>query len=163
MKLIVILFLFVGGIVNSQNTMSLNADTTSPKATIADAAWMTGHWKGEAFGGITEEIWSPPSAGSMMFVFRLIVDGEVNFYEIGHIREVDNTLAFELKHFDKELKGWEEKEEVQRFKLIKIADNRLYFDGFTFERLGHDEINIYGLIHQDDGSVAEVKFNYKRQ
>jgi hypothetical protein len=79
MKSIVILFLFLGGIANGQNTMSLNANTTSPKATIAEAAWMTGHWKGEAFGGITEEIWSPPSAGSMMFVFRLIVDGEVNW------------------------------------------------------------------------------------
>jgi len=71
--------------------------------------------------------------------------------------------VFELKHFDKELKGWEEKEEVQRFKLIKVAENRLYFDGFTFEKISPNEINIYGLIHQNDGTAEEVKFNYKRQ
>ena len=163
MKLLVVLFLFFGGIAQGQNTMSLEKDATSPRATIAEVKWMTGHWKGEAFGGITEEIWSPPNAGSMMFVFRLISEGEVNFYEIGHIREVDSTLVFELKHFDKELKGWEEKEEVQRFKLIKVAENRLYFDGFTFEKISPNEINIYGLIHQNDGTAEEVKFNYKRQ
>lgn len=163
MKLLVVLFLFFGGIAQAQNTMSLEKDATSPNATIAEVKWMTGHWKGEAFGGITEEIWSPPNAGSMMFVFRLIFEGEVNFYEIGHIREVDSTLVFELKHFDKELKGWEEKEEVQRFKLIKVAENRLYFEGFTFEKISPNEINIYGLIHQNDGTTEEVKFNYKRQ
>ncbi len=163
MKPVLILFLFLGSMAHAQNTMSLKKGAISPKAVIEEIAWMTGHWKGEAFGGITEEIWSPPNAGSMMFVFRLIVEEEVNFYEIGHIREVDNTLTFELKHFDKELRGWEAKEEVQSFKLVKVVENRLYFDGFTFERISPNEINIYGLIHQNDGTPKEVKFNYKRQ
>jgi len=77
-------------------------------------------------------------------------------------RAVDETLIFELKHFGGDLKGWEEKEEVQRFKLIKVAGNRLYFDGFTFEKVNESEINIYGLIHQD-GKAEEIKFNYKKQ
>ena len=47
-------------------------------------------------------------------------------------------------------------------KLIKIDGNRLYFDGFTFEKVSDSEINIYGLIHQD-GKAEEVKFNYKKQ
>ena len=68
-----------------------------------------------------------------------------------------------MKHFDKNLKGWEEKDEVQSFWLIKVAEDRLYFDGFTFEKVGPSEINIYGLINQDEGSPEEIKFNYKRQ
>ena len=141
--------------------MTLEEGATSPKAKLEEIAWMEGHWKGEAFGGITEEIWSPPLGGSMLFSFKLVVDGEVSFYELGHIRQLDETLIFELKHFGPDLRGWEEKEEVQQFKLIKVIDNRLYFEGFTFEKISQDEINIYGLIHQDD-KEEELKFNYKK-
>lgn len=142
--------------------MSLKEDETSPKANLKEIAWMEGHWKGEAFGGITEEIWSPPLGDSMMFSFKLVVDDAVNFYELGHIRQLDETLVFELKHFGSDLIGWEEKDEVQSFKLIMVSENRLYFEGFTFEKVGDNEINIYGLIHQGE-KTEEVKFNYKRQ
>lgn len=142
--------------------MSFKDGEMSPKATLQELSWMEGHWKGEAFGGITEEIWSPPLGGSMMFSFKLVVNGEVNFYELGHIRQLDETLVYELKHFGSDLKGWEEKEEVQRFKLVKVDGNRLYFEGFTFEKVGEKEINIYGLIHKSD-KEEEVKFNYKKQ
>ncbi len=147
----------------AQNTISMPENGTSPNANLNEIAWMEGHWKGEAFGGITEEIWSPPLGGSMMFVFKLVDKNEVVFYEIGHIRQVEETLVFELKHFQGDLKGWEEKDEVQSFKLVKIAENRVFFDGFTFEKVSADEINIYVVIEHDDKITEEVKFNYKRQ
>lgn len=162
MKHLLILMLFISLSCKAQNTLSFEKGTNSAKASLTEISWIEGHWKGEAFGGITEEIWSPPLGGSMMFSFKLVVDGEVSFYELGHIRQLNETLVFELKHFGGDLKGWEEKEEVQSFKLIKVDGNRLYFDGFTFEKVGDAEINIYGLIHQGD-IVEEVKFNYKKQ
>jgi hypothetical protein len=162
MKVSLLLFLFATLSCIGQNTLSLQEGATSPKATLSEISWMEGHWKGEAFGGITEEIWSPPLGGSMMFSFKLVVDGVVNFYELGHIRELDETLIFELKHFGGDLKGWEEKEEVQSFKLVKTTENKLYFEGFTFERISDIEINIYGLIHESD-KEEELKFNYKKQ
>jgi hypothetical protein len=70
--------------------------------------------------------------------------------------------VFELKHFGPDLKGWEAKEEVQTFKFIIAKENRMYFEGFTFERISDQEINIYGLIKNEDGSAEEVKFNYKK-
>ena len=161
-RFLVFLLVSVTSSIIAQNTLSLNEGETSPPASISQIEWMTGHWKGEAFGGITEEIWSPPAAGSMMFVFRLIVDNEINFYEIGHIRELKGSLVFELKHFGSDLKGWEEKEEVQQFKFVKAYKDRMYFDGFTFERINDQEINIYGLIGNENGSAEEVTFNYKR-
>ncbi len=134
------------------------------KANLAGMHWMEGHWKGEAFGGITEEIWSPAQGGSMMFAFRLIANKGVQFYEIGHIRELDGTLWYELKHFDADLKGWEEKNEVQRFPLIKVEeDHTFYFDGFTFEKLNDDEINIHARIADEKGVTEEVTFYYKKQ
>ena len=158
------LFLFLVVIISckAQNTLTFEEGAVSPKADLSEIAWMEGHWKGEAFGGITEEIWSPPLGASMMFSFKLVVDDKVAFYELGHIRQLEETLIFELKHFGIDLKGWEEKDEVQSFKLIKVDENRVYFDGFTFEKITDREINIYGLIHQEDGSVKEVKFNYKK-
>ena len=162
MKSFTCLLLFVVLVSNAQNTMSLIDGEISPKASLEQISWIEGHWKGEAFGGITEEIWGPALGGSMMFSFKLVVDGEVNFYELGHIRQLDETLIFELKHFGGDLKGWEEKEEVQSFKLIKIEGNRTYFEGFTFEKVSDGEINIYGLIHQN-GKDEEVTFNYLKQ
>ena len=49
--------------------------TLAPK--LENISWIAGHWKGEAFGGITEEIWSEPSGGSMMASFKLVVDDNV--------------------------------------------------------------------------------------
>ncbi|VAW13177.1 hypothetical protein MNBD_BACTEROID03-2529 [hydrothermal vent metagenome] len=147
----------------AQNTVYFPENGTSPNADLNEIAWMEGHWKGEAFGGITEEIWSPPLGGSMMFVFKLVDKNEVVFYEIGHIRQVEETLVFELKHFHGDLKGWEEKDEVQSFKLVESKENRVSFDGFTFEKISADEINIYVVIEHDDKTTEEVKFNYKRQ
>jgi hypothetical protein len=160
-------FLFMFSMISlgcyAQNTVSMPENATSPNADLNEVAWMKGHWKGEAFGGITEEIWSPPLGGSMMFVFKLVDKNEVVFYEIGHIRQVEETLVFELKHFHGDLKGWEEKDEVQSFKLVKSDENRVFFEGFTFEKISADEINIYVVIEHDDKTTEEVKFNYKRQ
>jgi len=162
MKPFLLLVLLIAISCKAQNTMSLSEGETSPPASLEEISWMEGHWKGEAFGGITEEIWSPPLGGSMLFSFKHVAEGKVTFYELGHIRQVDETLVFELKHFGGDLKGWEEKDEVQSFKLIKVDGNRLYFEGFTFEKLSDDEINIYGLINQG-ANPEEVTFNYKKQ
>ncbi len=98
----------------------------------------------------------------MMFSFKLVVDGEIGFYEFGHIRQVEETLVYELKHFHGDLKGWEEKEEVQSFRLIKVDENRIYFEGFTFEKVGDNETNIYALIEDEDGIAEEITFNFTR-
>jgi hypothetical protein len=162
MKLFVFIFLLATLSCNGQNTMPLEEGATSPIASPDQIAWMEGHWKGQAFGGITEEIWSPPLDESMMFSFKLAVEGKVNFYELGHVRQLGETLVFELKHFGNDLKGWEEKDEVQSFKLVKIDSDIVSFEGFTFEKVTTDEINIYALINEN-GIKEEMKFNYKRE
>ena len=45
---------------NTPNTLALDDPDTRPEAKIEDVAWMAGNWKGEAFGGLSEEVWSPP-------------------------------------------------------------------------------------------------------
>ena len=145
-----------------ENTLKFNENTATPNATLDQVAWIQGHWKGEAFGGTTEEIWSAPDGNSMMFVFRLIADGNVVFYEIGGIRQVDETLFMQLKHFNGDFTGWEEKDQTVNFKLVKLEKNRVYFDQLTFERISDTEMNVYVVIGHDDGTQEEVKFNYKK-
>ena len=146
----------------AQNTRSLQEGMTSPTATLEEVSWITGHWQGEAFGGIAEEIWAPPLGGSMMFVFKLVNDGKVSFYEIGHIQQQGETLLMQLKHFHGDLKGWEEKAETVDFKLVKVEEGKLYFEGLTFEQVSDDEMNVYVVVGEEGGEVQEVKFNYKR-
>ena len=143
-------------------TLQLSENQTSPKASLADVSWIQGHWKGEAFGGIAEEIWSPPLGDSMMFVFRLISDNKVQFYEVGGIRQVDETLLMQLKHFHGDFKGWEEKDKTVDFKLVKIEDGNVYFEGLTFEKISDKEMNVYVVIEEKEGKKQEVKFNYNK-
>ena len=145
-----------------ENTLKFEENSISPTASLEDVAWIAGHWKGEAFGGITEEIWSPPQGESMMFVFRLIAEGKVVFYEIGGIRQVEKTLLMQLKHFNGDFTGWEEKDQTVDFKLVKIENNKVYFDQLTFEKISDNEMNVYVVIGDDNGNQEEVKFNYKK-
>ena len=129
---------------------------------IENVSWVSGNWKGEAFGGHTEENWSEPSEGSMMAAFKLIKDGQVVFYEIEIIREVNNTLILQLKHFNNDLKGWETKDETVDFPLKKITKNKVIFEGMTFERINENEMNVYVDMKQKDGSIEVLQFKYKK-
>ncbi|WP_375323323.1 DUF6265 family protein [Flagellimonas sp. GZD32] len=161
MKTITFFMMLCVGMVSAQKTLSLPDGENSPKANLDQVAWIEGHWKGEAFGGIAEEIWSPPLGNSMMFVFRLVNNGKVSFYESGHIQEVDETIILQLKHFDGSMKGWEEKDKTIDFKLVKIEPNKVYFDGMTMEKVNEDQINVWVLI-EENGNQEEILFSYKR-
>lgn len=130
--------------------------------TLENIKWIAGNWKGEAFGGQTEENWSEPSGGSMMATFKLIDDGKVVFYEMEIIREVENSLILQLKHFGPDLKGWETQEKTIDFNLIKITSDRVVFEGMVFEKISPNEMNVYVDIQQDDGTIENVKFNYRK-
>ena len=137
----------------TQNTLQYHDSIGSPKADIEQVEWIIGYWRGDAFGGKVQEVWTPPMGGSMMCAFTLIVAHKIKFYEFVTISEENNSLILRLKHFHPDLKGWEPQDKTVDFKLVKITDDRIYFDGFTFEKDGHDAINIYVLLQ--NGSVNE--------
>lgn len=145
----------------TENCKILKQGQSSPEAKIDQLSWLVGHWKGEALGGVTEEIWSPAMEGAMMGSFRLVSKGVIKFYELMTITEEDNSLILRIKHFDSQLKGWEEKDESEEFKLVEAQANKLYFNGLTFEKVNADEINIYVIFDNKEGQ-EEMKFNYKK-
>jgi hypothetical protein len=159
MKNYILLLLLTASFGIAQNTLHYNDEKGSEKATLEDISWLTGTWKGEAFGGEFEENWSKPTGGSMMFNFKLVAEGKVVFYELGHIIEKDNSLLYQIKHFDQNLKGWEEKDKSEDFRFIKKEKNRMYFDNFTFEKVSDNEVNVYAYFEK---SKKEVVFNFKK-
>lgn len=98
-----------------------------------------------------------------MATFKLINEGKVSFYEIEIIREIENSLILQLKHFDSQLNGWETKDETVDFPLKEITPTRVVFEGMIFEKVGDDRMNIFVDIKNDDGEVEIVKFEYFRQ
>lgn len=143
------------------NTIALTDSGSSPKASFKDISWIQGHWRGKAFGGITEEVWSPPLGGSMMCMFKLVVNNKVSFYELVTLTEENNTLMLRLKHFHGNLKGWEEKDKTIDFPLVKVTENKVYFNKFTFERVSDTEMNIYVVV-SNKGKEDEIKFVYQK-
>jgi hypothetical protein len=160
-KYLAFLFLLSSVITFSQNTLKFTNEIKSPKATLEQVSWIAGHWEGEAFGGVTEEIWTKPLGDSMMGSFKLVAKGKVQFYEFCTISEENETLIFRLKHFANDLKGWEEKDERLEAQLVKIENNKAYFNDFTFERINKNELIIYVVFKDDLGNESEMKFNYK--
>lgn len=159
MKKVIFLLLLITSFGYTQNTLHYNDEKGSEKATLKDIEWLEGNWTGDAFGGIFQENWNKPLGGSMLFNFKLVVDGKVAFYEIGHITEKDKTLLYQIKHFDADLKGWEEKDKSEDFRFIKKENNRMYFDNFTFEKVSDNEVNLYAYF---EDSKEEVVFNFKK-
>jgi hypothetical protein len=146
----------------TEHTLKLGAGAKSPHATVSDVAWLAGHWVGPGLGGEAEEIWSPPNAGSMMGMYRLISDGKVVFYELLTLVHEDGSLVLRLKHFNPDLTGWEEKQKTVDFRLVGLEEGVVQFDGMSLHREGDDKLTVYLAIERKDGSVHEEVFRYAR-
>lgn len=146
----------------TENVITKEGVFESPAATLKDIAWIAGHWKCEAFGGTAEEICLPASGGSMSGIFKSVVKGKTNFYEIFSFIEENNTLILKLKHFNDNLIGWEEKGKTIDFKLVKLEKDKVYFSGLTYEKIDKNHFNAYLVITYKDGSCSETKFSYTR-
>ncbi len=143
------------------NTVKLSAGEKSPPATLADMAWLTGHWIGEAFGGTNEELWNAPAGKDMSGMYRLLKDGRTIFYELMLVTEVNGSLEFRLKHFNADLTGWEEKAEVISFPLVAKRDGAMLFQGMSFHPDG-DKLTIHLAIEDKDKPLEEATFSYRR-
>lgn len=146
---------------NSEHTYKLG-DSKPPSATLADAAMLIGNWQGEAFGNKFEEVFNPPSGGSMMGMFKVYddVDG-VDFYEIMSIVEDNGSLSFKVKHFTKDFIAWESKEDFVNFKLVGVEENALHFSGISFYKINENTMHAYIVLNTKNGR-REEKLVYRR-
>ena len=138
------------------------AEGESPQAAKAsDLDWLAGHWKGTGLGGVCEEVWMPAAAGSMVGAFRLVKEGELQFFEFLTIMEIDDSLVLRVKHFNDDMVGWETKEESVDFPLVAWSPNEAFFSGLTIRR--HDErLEMYLAMSNSSGKRWEEKFLFQK-
>lgn len=75
---------------------------------LNELKWLSGHWKGEAFGGVAEEIWSEPSSNTMMGMFRLQYDNVDKLFEFLLIEQSESGITMKFKHIKPGYKEMEE-------------------------------------------------------
>ncbi len=155
MRFILIIFLLfsIGAVAQTEKKLE-------PK--LENISWISGNWTAEAFGGIAEENWSEPNGDSMMASFRVIRDGKVMFYEIEIIRQLEDSLVLQLKHFNNDLVGWEEKAETVDFPLIAVYPDKVVFDGMSFEKTGKKTMTVTVAMDNDD-KKEKLRFYYSKE
>lgn len=145
----------------TEHTFALTEGNNRPSATIEDAAWLTGSWTGTAFGKRFEAVWNAPSAGTMVGLFKLMGDGQVDFYEILLISVIDGSLSLKVKHFTPDFVAWEEKADYTHFQLVKKAPDALHFGGLSFYRLNENQMEAFILMRNGE-QIREEKLVYIR-
>ena len=111
-------------------------DFVSPPATLEQMDWLVGQWAGEGIHGAPAmESWLPPTSGTMVGTFvQEVVDetgSSIMFTEHLYLMEEESTLVLRLKHFNADLTGWEEEDDMLTFRLVAIEDCAAYFHALT--------------------------------
>ena len=131
--------------------------------TLQDFEWLSGYWVGDGFGGTCEEIWSKPSAGSIVGSFKLSVDGAVQFYEIFTLT-IDSTglPTLRIKHFNADLTGWEEKDKVVVFPYESSTDTSVTLGAVTYTRLSEDSMQVDVRVKDKSGKTNTETLTFTR-
>jgi len=141
---------------HTAHTYKLGDKERQPKATIHDADWLVGSWRGKAFGSNFEEVWNPVSANTMVGMFKVYDDEKgVLFYELMLLIEEDESLSLLVKHFSADFTAWEDKKEFVKFKLVKLEEKAIHFSGLSFYQLSPNKIDGYIVFKNNDGSIKE--------
>ena len=98
-------------------------------ATLADVAFMAGHWTGGEDGDLSEEIWSPAHGDSMMGMWRYVSKGEARIFEILTLTAEGGSVVLRIRHFDPRLVAREEKDRPVALPLVAKKEGEAVFEG----------------------------------
>ena len=137
----------------------------SPPATLDQLDWLVGQWVGEGIRGAPAmESWLPPMGGTMVGTFvQETLEGAIMFTEHLYMMEEGGTLALRLKHFNADLTGWEEKDDMLTFRLVAIEQCAAYFNALTLRCADPDKPGegLVAAVRMQSG--AELLFRFSRQ
>lgn len=158
--LFLLMFFIISINLHAQEVLSLDKEQSAGSGSIQDLGWISGYWTGSGLGGDCEELWLPAKDNGMVGTFRFIMNGELIFSEYMNMVEEDGKLSLKIKHFNRDLTAWEEKEDWTVFKFIKTEGQTAYFSGITFHRDG-DELKIR-MAMTDKGVKSIEEFRFKK-
>ncbi len=119
---------------------------------LDDLVWLAGSWHGEGLGGELEEYWTLASGGTMLGVFRLVVDDKVRVIEYVLITQEEDRIAFRFKHFRTDYTTWEEDGPLE-FTLISVSEREAIFHSDVSDQHAPRRIT-YRLT--DEGDLAAL-------
>ncbi len=135
----------------------------SPKATVADLAWMTGNWAGSLGPNVLEEQWAEPKAGSIAALVRMTSAEATGMIELIVVEEEGETLVLRVQQWDPGFKPRTEGPQTLRLKEIKErsvsweATEEGGIAGLTYARPADDEFTISVLNGQGGAFKIELK------
>jgi hypothetical protein len=86
---------------------SVDVAMQSPKATLADFAWLAGRWQGAWGQRVAQQVWTAPKAGVMLGVFQLAENDKTLVLELFTVVDESDGIKFHLRHFTPSLVAWE--------------------------------------------------------
>jgi hypothetical protein len=99
------------------------------RATLADVAWIAGHWVDDAEGKLSEEVWSAPSGDSMLGMWRYVAGGKLRVQELLNISDHGTGPILRLRHFDPRMTAREEKDAPLALPLVSFGKGEAVFEG----------------------------------
>jgi hypothetical protein len=155
--------------------VAAEAQGTAPpgpaKASVDQAAWISGAWSGTLGDRTIEQHWMTPLAGSMVGMYRSIRDSKPTLYEILAIEQDGEGLALRIKHFapGAGLVGQEAKDESMNHALVSIEQRKAVFEAatpagpvrVTFSSPDAASLTIV-VERQREGKPVATEFKYKK-
>lgn len=99
------------------------------KASLADVAWIAGHWVDDADGNLSEEVWTAPAGDSMIGMWRYTARGKLAVQELLNIADHGAGPVLRLRHFDPRMAAREEKDAPLALPLVSWKENEAVFEG----------------------------------
>lgn len=137
-------------------------------ATLADVAFMAGHWVDESPEHLSEEVWTEPSGDSMLGMWRYVGGGQARVLELLTLKAEDGLVVLRLRHFDGRMVAREEKGAPVELRLVAKQADAASFEGpvvggpgrlrLSYRRTGADT-----LVSVLDKGDAPQEFSFRRR
>lgn len=135
--------------------------------TLADVAWMEGHWVREDDQGRAEELWTAPVDGTMVGSFRWVMADGPHVLEFLVMEERDDGVVLRFKHFRPDYVPWE-RDEPNTYRLTEVRGERAVFENVAwngrvpqrliYSRSGKDRLGFRGESPGTDAEPLVLSF-----
>ncbi|MBL8889779.1 MAG: hypothetical protein JNL67_07350 [Planctomycetaceae bacterium] len=147
----------------TENTLKLDDGAKPATVELDKFQFLVGRWVGTGLGGECEEVFLPIWNNTLTGSFRYAREGKLVFSEYFSMHSDDNGVALRLKHFHPDMIGWEEKDGMVKFPLIRVEENAAYFGGLTYKLVGPDELHVWVAMREKPSSEpSDAAFVFKR-
>lgn len=144
------------------HTLQLDKGSKAASAELSEFEWLVGRWEGEGLGGQCEEVFLPAWNGTMFGTFRYANQGKLVFSEFFSLVKTEDGVFLKLKHFNPDMVGWEEKDKMMNFPLVKLEKNAVYYGGLTYKLDEQGVLKVWVAMKNNAGQVEEAEFTFRR-